>query len=57
MGSSLHGPPSPLKGELPRVGLVASFFGASIYYRAQDWDPKGCRTQLKGSPGKPHCSS
>lgn len=52
----MPGPPSPPKGKLPRVGLVASLFGPSKYYRAQGWDLKGYRAPQKGFPSKPHCS-
>lgn len=48
--SPLPGPPAPQEGELPRMGLVASFLDPQI---TQGWDPKGCRVQQKRLPASP----
>lgn len=56
VGSSMLGPPSPPKGELPRLGLVVSFFGPPTkYHRAQHQAPKRYRAQQKGSQQAPCC--
>lgn len=52
----MHSPPSPLKGELPRGRLVASFFGSSTHYRHRVGPPRGAEPRqrdLLSSPTVP----